>query len=221
MPSSELGLSSYNVYRCDRNYNNSSKRIGGGTLIAISRNFASYQLIAQFNTVEQVSVMIPSLNLIIICVYIPSSMLFQTFEHFCLEVEHLAMQYPLCSVIIMGDLNLANLDWNQPLDKLYSCTLTPAISSICSMMAHLNLTQHNSIPNANQKILDVVLSQRNIVVTSTVPLLPMDNHHPALECILPMDLPGESSPSLHQYPYNFKKEIMIKCMNIWLQLIGL
>lgn len=39
--SSELGFSSYNIYRCDRDYINSGVSLGGGVLICIKKKFFS------------------------------------------------------------------------------------------------------------------------------------------------------------------------------------
>ena len=52
----ELGLSGFNIYRVDRDFNISQKKRGGGILIAVNRVFQSKRLNVQLLNVEQVFV---------------------------------------------------------------------------------------------------------------------------------------------------------------------
>ena len=53
-----MGLEDFNLYICDRNIFNSSKKTGGGVLLAIRKSIISSELCLKTQSFEQVSVKI-------------------------------------------------------------------------------------------------------------------------------------------------------------------
>ncbi|KAJ8721760.1 hypothetical protein PYW08_004162 [Mythimna loreyi] len=88
--------------------------------------------------------------------------------------------------LILGDFNQPNINWQVTADSEYLCPSNlhgPIQTTFCDTLTAGNLLQYNSHRNANDRILDLVLSNDEVTVNSSQsPLVEEDLHHKAL-CI--------------------------------------
>lgn len=170
-----MRFENYNVFRCDRNSETSSSKLGGGVLIAVRDDVSSVRIPDVSSTLEQLFVHLPSLHMVIGAVYIP----YPTKELLSLHSQDIcAIQERLgdVSFVMTGDYNLPNHDWAaEPEDTSFA-------PQFFNDLALLNLVQFNSVPNIFGSLLDLVFSNLNFVKVqcNIDPLLPLDDFHPAL-----------------------------------------
>ena len=192
IPSDELGLSDYSVFRFDRNQRTSVYSRGGGVLIAVRKSFQCSRIHVSCDLVEQVFVRVSAapLSVMLGAVYIPpASRPFKYSEH-CASVDEVLRQFPLENILLFGDYNLPRCVWDDLSSVDTSISLPRAVSGdelsaheyikeICCLH---NLRQINSCPNSRGDLLDIIFSNFNGVSLSLVSdhLLPLDPYHPAL-----------------------------------------
>lgn len=94
----EMGLYGYNVYRLDRDLKMSTKKGGGGVLIAVHSSIFSKQVFPPVTeeNVEQIFVMIKTEHkkIILGCTYLPEYSSKDVYEDHCRSVQALAETYP-------------------------------------------------------------------------------------------------------------------------------
>lgn len=178
---SELGLTNFSIYRQDRNNATSSKKSGGGVLVAVGPDISSYSLKTGINDVECVFVALVGHHRVtnIICaVYIPPQQPSLVYSRFCDAVEEICTLVPdYNSMTIIGDFNLPGVNWSSNSQKT-----NDQASYLIELTSFLNLSQLNNVRNSGNAILDLVFSSDP---TATVQraidiLLVEDAHHPAL-----------------------------------------
>lgn len=180
--SSELGLSDYSVYRCDRSIVTSSLSRGGGVLIAVNNKYISCSLDVDVKSLELcfVSIKINShKKLIISCVYIPPNSTSSLYIDYFNILENLISAHPNAEFLNFGDFNLPNLS-KATLNLDLNIFSTENI--FLEHLALLNLFQLNTITNTNGSILDLILSNSSspIVSLNTDSIVPIDSYHPPL-----------------------------------------
>lgn len=180
----------YDVYRCDRNGVNSSKRMGGGVLVAVKKTLSSVQLNICDSCLEQVWVKLDFNNK---CLYISSFYLPPDKTNDSQVIEsHLksVREIDSCSscddtILIFGDYNFSEIHWMK--DEQGSVTIDYSISSLnharystIDGMAFCNLHQINPTKNLNGHTLDLVFSNSidfSVSETNDVLIAPDLHHH--------------------------------------------
>lgn len=197
----ELFDSRYVVYRRDRNCDLVDKRLGGGVLIAVRKELRTHLetefiLDLSYRGIEimSVSVMIRDgqleSHLKVYCGYFPHSInqiesqkiVFEAISD--LQLQNRSNTYYL----LVGDYNISHASWMGSKDNPnVMCLTNPGenllIRNLSAFMSLTDLTQYNTIFNINNRLLDLVLASCTcIVARCDSPLVPEDDHHPAL-CI--------------------------------------
>lgn len=186
-----LDTSKYNVYRKDRCEGISEKLDGGGVFVAVSNDLKSVEVqeLSCNNLCEDiwVSIQLPgNIKLFICCVYIPPYCNINNFAAFfnkitsSLEVNNNDM------MLILGDFNLPKFTWvfNSTSNIFSQDFVNDEIYfNFSETLSYNNLYQFNGCYNANNKILDLVLSNsKDVQVTKCdSPFVNEDIHHHALD----------------------------------------
>lgn len=115
----ELGLSNYNIYRCDRVVSATESSQGGGVLIGIKRILKSCIVdfdYTQFNyqgcEVVFVKVITNHGKFVIGAVYISPSSSLECYMQLINYIPTVAEKYSDCIFILAGDFNLSKVSWN-------------------------------------------------------------------------------------------------------------
>lgn len=204
--SSELFPHAYKVFRCDRQYNVTNQKWGGGALLAVkehivtdSINVSGITNALPFVDVVACKCVINFSTLYVIGVYIPPGI---TLADFRIFIEYFE-QMDCCrgeNVLILGDFNLPH--FNNP----------EAYNSQCRLMSglidFLDLKQYNSITNILGRLLDLVLTNIECEVSRDyAPMIKEDLYHPALYLNLRLNTncltAFPNNPS--KKTYNFRK----------------
>ena len=181
---------SFTVYRCDRNQSNSDKQSGGGTLIAINnRLLSSEHSTAEKNEALCVKVTLQTSALFLCCCYIPPTSRNQRYSSFVSFVDSIAeTAAPKDDIIVFGDFNLPNLNWNQIQEDENNNFYLPEhvgseseISIVDGLLA-AGLMQICNIPNQNSTFLDLVFTTDTSICNLSVtdPLIKHEFHHNAM-----------------------------------------
>lgn len=188
--SAEFRLDEFIIYRNDRNPNNSHLSRGGGVLIAIKKNYQSYQLNSSLDVEHLfIHVINSSTNLIISSTYFPPLSSVATFRSHCESVEQLELLYPNVKWLMFGDYNLPKVTWE--ISDLACCPIFKATTTlrerVCASiladtLSFLNLTQINQIVNENNSLLDLIFSEAGSHSVSFAPdaIVSADTYHPPL-----------------------------------------
>lgn len=189
--SSEIFDNRYIVYRRDRETSGfHSAKQGGGVLIAVHKNITSTRKTVWESNCEDVWVLLnfpksKQVTQLALCgLYLPPpvnrTMLEEFIEH-CCKVTQLSDTH----VCLIGDFNQNNIDWSLVNDTS-SGYVGPSLSQSLIEFTYLNkFNQLNFIKNANNRILDLVLTNlpTNLcnVIESPDILSVVDSHHPPLD----------------------------------------
>lgn len=182
--SSEFFPDSYSVLRCDRDPSLGFST-GGGVLLAYRSHYVVEPL--DLSMVRHAVPLIDVLgcrlhlnhtrSLLVVTVYIPPHVQSSDLELFIDTMEDMCIGE---NILIVGDFNVfsfANGDFSDARSRL-----------IKNFSDFMNLKQYNIIPNNNNHILDLVLSDIECTVSrSDTPLVNEDCHHPALHISLSLD----------------------------------
>src|ERR1700712_392219 len=94
----ELGLQGFSTYRCDRDFNQCSKKDGGGVAIFVRESIFSKQIhpVSSIENAEQSFVMIKanSKKIILGCTYLPGYCTKESYDAHCRSVQELAETHP-------------------------------------------------------------------------------------------------------------------------------
>lgn len=216
----------YNVYRCDRNENNSDLGSGGGVLIAVRSNINSERIIVpSTETVEMIIVQLRFVNrrIILCCLYIPSGSSLPVYQDYIDALEKVfdEIGYESNDILcFLGDFNLRHVEWTyQPdydeigLPSNFTTGLLPTGAG-CSIKAELlnlflnfGLHQLNSHRNFQGRILDLVFSnEADINISLADPLSRVDVFHDPIEFMIPIEsgeIIDDERPIVTSF--NFKK----------------
>lgn len=188
---SELFDGRYMVWRRDRNYQKTQEKYGGGVLLAVSRNYSALARPEWSSSAEDIWVSV-TLNInhsghrkVHICtLYLCSENRGNSYNtqltNFSDKLSQIISSCPNDTFIIMGDFNLSNIDWvNNPLVPI--CVSGASQIHFVDTIAECGLEQFNSSRNANNRILDLVLSNIELKVAPCGdPLVAEDVHHRSL-----------------------------------------
>ncbi|XP_053699055.1 uncharacterized protein LOC128746028 [Sabethes cyaneus] len=210
----------YEGFRCDRGPHNSSKKTGGGVLVAVRRSLkASRVNDVAWNNIEQVwvSIKLKDRNLYLCTIYIPPD---RTRDKTLIE-SHLnsvlmiaAKAKPRDEIVIIGDFNFPNICWrafrngftypDPDHSSFHTCALDLLDGYSCS-----NLIQINCNANENGRCLDLCFVSASEsaprLTIAPVPLVKLVPHHPPLV----LSLHNSQRPDYHETPppssYNFRQ----------------
>lgn len=92
-------------------------------------------------------------------------------------------------LLLMGDFNLPGIDWSRGLRAPGD-----SLRYIMYLADLYDLKQCNNIPNFRGVLLDLIFSSipDTVVTPASDPLLPEDEHHPALEVTVTVSQPAHS-----------------------------
>lgn len=173
--------SSYNVHRRDRHLQEDTYEVGGGVLVAVSNKFSSVPVYIDNCDLEMIAVRIKFhiYSLIICAVYIPYnsnpgvySSIFNT-----ISSQITPNLQPKDRLMILGDFNLPNVEWEYVDDILTPINLKADTECFISDILSLGLKQCVTIKNNFGNVLDLAF-------------LPMDHEVRVSVCD---DLAGSSS----------------------------
>ncbi|CAK1603804.1 unnamed protein product [Parnassius mnemosyne] len=188
---SEIFDDRYNVYRRDRESNGfHASKNDGGVLIAVPKQINSERLFSFESKCEDLWVCVEVENvqgkserLYIFAVYIPPPVEKHIFEHFINNSSRVLESLDE-NIIVAGDFNLSSITWSlEPHGHLCAKYSNKYLQNLLTDFLSCNeLNQLNQIKNSKNKMLDLVLSNINIVdiVSCPDPLTCVDPLHPPL-----------------------------------------
>lgn len=181
--SNELGLTNYNVFRCDRSIITSNCKRGGGVLIGIRSNISSVLLPIPDSPVEHLFVKftLNSLTFILCAVYFPPSSSSDLYLSHLSILDFLIQKYPSALFIFCGDYNLPYISWTNNVHGLcYSSSSISLPTDVPERFCFHGFFQHNNITNPHGSLLDLVLSNSNLlsVCPALESVVPPDSYHP-------------------------------------------
>ncbi|XP_058456552.1 uncharacterized protein LOC131433949 [Malaya genurostris] len=211
----------YDVFRCDRDSRNSSKKSGGGVLAAIHRRLKA-QLITNVSgsSVEQVWVQIclNTCSFFLCVVYFPPDRTrdlslidshIQTLE----KVVSVHMK-PADDILIVGDFNFPGLKWYPASNGFMFAD--PMNSSFHTGIVHLLdryslnlLRQVNHVENEHNRILDLCFSSKSDfaprISEAAIPIVKSVRYHPPLHIVLESNQTLDNCKVPQTVRYNFKR----------------
>jgi hypothetical protein len=153
-------------------------------------------------------------SLILGVVYIPPSSAFAEYEAHLNNLSINILKHDQNThMCILGDYNVPGIEWksngNDPETTVESSSGDTA-RLLLESISFLNVKQYNHIPNKNNKILDLVLSDVGCtVIRGDFPLVPEDGHHPSLLIDVPLRpdvrLATQSVPKYNFFKANFSE----------------
>lgn len=196
---SELFDERYVVWRRDRNYVATGERYGGGVLLAVRREYAAVEQPDWRSTAEDIWVTITLKNnspvsrshrLHVCTLYLckeKSGNSFNTqLQNFTENLSFIVSAHPQDAFLIMGDFNLSHINWSGDLGSLQPSGINGESQVFFfDTLSECDLNQYNLNRNANNRLLDYILCNYKVTVTScTDPLVPEDSHHKSLDIVL-------------------------------------
>ncbi|CAG4935597.1 unnamed protein product, partial [Parnassius apollo] len=188
----------------------SSKKDGGGVMVAVSKNISSSRKSNWESNAEDLWVSIDvktndTLQKISICaVYLPpvSSETLSSFLENSTDIIDISDK-----VIILGDFNLGFIDWSRKSDSDPCIAINYGSKlglSLIDFMAVNNLSQMNDVSNVDGRILDLVLSNVDCLnVTKSISMLSkVDQKHPPILISIPK-LTSEYLKPIISHRYNY------------------
>lgn len=193
--SSEIFDETYNVFRSDRSvakYNllkgnlqhDTDRDIkGGGCLLAIKKNISAIRMTEWENETlfDNVWVKINtsgSSKIFVNTIYIPPWASFEHVKAYFEQISEIAnTREPYSRFILIGDFNLASIDWFDQMPIRYEGRI--AVEFINTLNS-TNLSQKNGIKNKFGRTLDLALSNIDISIKRGNPMVAEDDYHPAL-----------------------------------------
>lgn len=218
--SSQVFGSDYEVFRCDRNSNNSSKSSGGGVLVAVRSGLKAKAILNDsWTCLEQVWISVKMIDrtLFLCSLYIPPDRVRDTelIETHCQSVfTILDTALPTDDVLVVGDFNLAGISWRPShsgflcVDSEHSQLHSGAISILDSYSA-ATLTQFNHVLNENGRTLDLcfVSTRDQAPYTAVAPCALVKDvpHHPPLIINVENSLVHDFEDAVASVSYDFRR----------------
>ena len=179
----------YRVFRADRDRAASGRCDGGGVLIAVQRSLGFVVECAHASptlplppVIDQVIVLLKHAkrHLCIGAVYIPPKQTHDVYLSYLsmLQYKLLEEDSNITDFFVAGDFNLPGMDWLNGESSVND--LNQSHIYIKNFMAVLNCVQLNNLKNENNRVLDLLFTNRSDCALSIVTdvLLPIDSHHP-------------------------------------------
>ncbi|XP_055632454.1 uncharacterized protein LOC129772945 [Toxorhynchites rutilus septentrionalis] len=185
----------YEVFRCDRNADNSRKARGGGVLVVVNSRLEARAVDNQkWICLEQMwtAITLGDRTLFLCALYIPPDRIreHELFETHCQSVfSVLETAKATDEVILMGDFNLPRISWKKSCngflypDLGYS-TIHPNASFLLDDYSLATLSQINYVANQNDRSLDLCFVSAQdtapFLCQASAPLVKHTPHHPTL-----------------------------------------
>lgn len=197
--------SEYTVFRCDRSELTSEFSRGGGVLIAVSNRFKCESVpLTNSERLEQIAVRIKLKDrfLYVVVIYLPprsSLELYNTHARSVLQTIDLLSDNDI--LLTVGDYNLSELNWHFDVDingYVPTNASTEHDFALVEDLFSAGLQQINSCVNANGRLLDLAfanLPENLDLLEPSVPLLPVDSHHPPFIVLLDVRCHTLTTPS--------------------------
>lgn len=203
---SELGFDNFNVFRLDRNVNNSNNSEGGGVLIAVKKHIACKTISLSKNNIETIflSLKLDQKKIIISCTYIPPNSSLTIYQDFANILQDIVCKNNKSHFFICGDLNLPKIEWDNLMNSSPVSNLYAKADIIKSALLFHSYQQHNWIRNPQNNILDLIISDiDDVIVTECLePLVKIDSFHSPLSIrINTKELPND------RHKYNLGKTV--------------
>lgn len=200
----------YNVFRKDRDFNYTNTTRGGGVLLAClkSINVSLINICSEcktFSDIKSIDILATKLSinklvLYLFIIYVPPKTSLADYEILFDGLESLFFTYG-SNLLLIGDFNIPEYINNSPSNSSDNKVLT--VNNFCNFF---NLRQYNSVLNAQNKILDLVLCNLPCSVERAVDiLLPEDSYHPALTIDIEYGEHYQNFPVHNNNDYNFKR----------------
>jgi hypothetical protein len=216
----------YNIFRRDRDYQKTGQTLGGGVLVAV-RSGIPVTLKAEWNSeLEDLWVTVSDnksrRKIHICCAYIPPGNNFNNSTSvFCDNTSSHILNNPDDSFVVLGDFNLSDVSWSysQFTDSFVPSGFSDATSALAiDFISFADLKQHNGIPNAYNKVLDLVLvNNLNCDVSECMdPLVHPDLHHKPLlvkiqlENVNFMRVPSRETKQFHKADYSLINDHLVQ-----------
>lgn len=210
----ELFVSDYSVFRKDGIIEGSDSS-GRGVLIAVHSKFdAMLYTLPNSELLELVCVKI-SLHkhcLYILCCYIKPGQPTGVYQNMVDVFDHLFESIDPCdNIIILGDFNLPDLQWEESDDGGYFISVNSVSEKemlLTDRLSDLGLHQVSNVKNNLGRQLDLVFSTdvENCVVTESNHLLStLDHYHPPLSLAVCYENENIITDSEKSYKFNFHK----------------
>ena len=209
---SEIFDNRYTVYRRDR----INKTLGGGVLIAVSNNFTSSRVFSCNSECEDLWVKIKisagkETEFLKICAtYLPPPLNLNLLGKFIESTNRVMDKCITKYTLIAGDFNISNIPWELHTSSSYLLPLLNSNSGIHNLLSDFlelyDFKQFNYIKNINDKILDLVVCNSEIVSIKECsnPIRNVDPHHPPLEISISIS-PAHYSPHVKIQKNNYFK----------------
>lgn len=206
----ELFTDNYNIFRADRDFNNTNYSRGGGVLLAVDVSLSASMLdlsklkLHLTSTIDilGVKVSVSGCVIYIFIIYVPPNTKAEDFDILYEVVSSINILHNN-DILIFGDFNIPSY---------YSCyvngQVNASVTALNNFMNFLNLSQYNFVCNTNARILDLVLSTRHCTVLKSEDILVKEDlHHPALLVSLNLDIvkAKEIFPSNFADMFNFRR----------------
>jgi hypothetical protein len=192
----------YAVFRKDRDTSLTGKVMGGGVIIAVSKEFYSEEAVEFDNILDCICVRVrvgPKRWLYVSVVYFPPNTNIQLYKSY----YNMLSLVPVVGndLLIMGDFNIPRYIAASG----YGCELT---EELCLFQNLMNAVQLNEFVNYKGKLLDLVITNIDSMALESVrsedAVVPVDNYHPALNCNFEVSVKVKEAPRDSE-SYNFKK----------------
>lgn len=191
----ELGLTRYNIFRCDRNYKELNTKRGGGVLIAIDKAYRAFPIGHKNDSGFEclfVKVWFCYKPILLNATYIPPSANVDTYLELSSYIDSVLQNHKFISrFLLMGDFNLSSTEWvSLPDSKSLKPLNTDTNADNIIEITHVHsLNQYNHIKNVDGRCLDLIFTNLDTlsVCESDHPLSPIDPPHPPLSITLYLD----------------------------------
>ena len=179
----ELFDARYNIFRCDRKYQQLNCNRRGGVILAVKNTFLVSEVKISGHPIKIdmlcLKISVGHVVLFVLVVYIPPDTSNDEYMEFFEVISGVECFYD-SKILIIGDFNVSDysdvtINRNMPLSEKFLC--------LTNFINFLNLNQSNSVPNVNNRYLDLVLHSNFLdcsVNKAEEVMLPEDVHHPAL-----------------------------------------
>ncbi|XP_055523057.1 uncharacterized protein LOC129717226 [Wyeomyia smithii] len=209
----------YEVFRCDRNAENSRKSTGGGVLVAVNSKFQARTLEDDaYLSLKQVwtAIKLGDRKLFLCALYIPPDRVHERE----LIVAHCRSVFSVLEtakatdeVMVFGDFNLPRISWREYRDGFFfpdldHSSIHPNAASLLDCYSSATLTQINHITNQNNRILDLCFVSAQdtapYLCEAPAPLVKIVPHHPPLLVTINADLKRDLDTASATVSYDFR-----------------
>ena len=151
---------------------------------------------------------LPDIRMVLGCIYLPGDQPAEVCDlHFC-ELDSVSSAYPNFRLVLVGDYNLPGIDWSDQTSKGFSEGLSAKGKLVFEAMHLHDLHQHNRLQNHSGNVLDLLLTNADVVCRPADPLVPPDDAHPPFELNITTSSHYDNFFPNCQFTYNFIKPIM-------------